>query len=234
MRILKDAGLVIASTVGAGIFALPYIFAQSGFALGVFYMVVLGAIIVFAHTLYWRVLDITNERERLLGLTRRYLGVTGYVFGAVVIVAGLTLALSIHLILGLQFLQVFVPAAGVGVMALFWLVSIASLFFRERRVLFLERLGSFGIALIVALIFFSGNFSAVLPHPALSLGALFLPFGIVLFSLAGWTAVEPLYEAHKKQKRASWKLPFALGTAIAALPSRRPQIPAWCLPETRH
>src|SRR6185312_1068239 len=45
----------------------------------------------------------------------------------------------------------------------------------------------------------------------------FLPFGVILFGLAGWTGIEPAYESRKKggRKYAPWRA-LAIGTFAAA------------------
>jgi hypothetical protein len=58
------------------------------------------------------------------------------------------------------------------------------------------------------------------PAPAVNWRNIFLPFGAILFSLAGWTSIEPAYGARKRMndgKRAgAWKA-LAAGTLFAAI-----------------
>src|SRR5438445_786306 len=100
---LKIAAILAAATVGDGVFALPYLFSKSGWFVGLFYLVFLTAIVAAAHIIYFRVLEASGEKERLLGLTRAYLGKLGFGVGFFAIVAGLLLALVAILILGARF-----------------------------------------------------------------------------------------------------------------------------------
>lgn len=218
MRVLRDAGVVVAATIGAGIFALPYIFVKSGFWVSIFYLVALSGIIIFAHLLYWRVLDSVGERERLLGLTRTYLGPLGYFFGMVAIVAGLTFALVAYLILGGRFIRIFLPSLGESyALLLFWMFAAIPLLLKEKKIVALESLGSLGVAAIIFFIFMSNGLGEFSPSPVLSLSTIFLPFGALLFSLAGWPAIEPLYASYKREAQAMsfWKISLPLGTIFA-------------------
>lgn len=219
---LREAGVITATTLGAGVFALPYVFLRSGWATSLFYFLILGGIVVGAHVLYWRTLDKVGEKKRLLGLTRLSLGRVWYWVGILSVVVGLLLVLVIYLILANRFIHLFWPSASwtVGLLG-FWLVSVLPLLFKERRFLKLE---VFGVLFIIAIIFvvFSGiSLEGVLARAHavdFSLEGLFLPFGIVLFSFAGWTAIEPLYAARRERALStrSFSTSIIIGTLLTA------------------
>lgn len=217
---LRDAGVVVATTIGAGMFALPYVFLTSGFWLSTFYLLLLSSIIIFAHVLYWRVLDAAGEHRRFLGLAKTYLGSIGYLFAIAAVLAGLLLTLVIYLILGTRLLQTFLPSLGenYGLMV-FWAFTALPVLFKERKILLLENVGSLGIAAIIIFIFAGNGFLKLPVAPAVKFTSLLLPFGVLLFSLAGWTAIEPLYVSHKNKKSpaSSWKLPLVLGTVFSGI-----------------
>ena len=98
-----SAGILAATTLGAGIFALPYIFKESGWLTGLFYLAALSGIVIFTHFLYWQTFAKVGEKKRLLGLTEKYLGNAAGLFAFVVIVAGLILTLVVYLILASHF-----------------------------------------------------------------------------------------------------------------------------------
>lgn len=217
---LREAGVIAATTIGAGMFGLPYIFLKAGWIVGIFYLVVLSFVVAGSHVLYWRVLSRADEKRRLLGMARDFLGKFWYKFGLISILAGLVLALVIYLILGVHFIRLLWPSMNESLgLLLFWLVSIAPLFF-ERRVVGLELAGVFFMAGIILLIFFSApQFLPQIAVPAADFENFFLPFGVVLFSLAGWTAIEPLFAERPENDRARPpKKSFFAGTfATAAL-----------------
>jgi len=224
IRFLKISGIITGTTLGAGVFALPYIFLRSGSTLSFFYLVALGAIIAGAHALYWKTLLAVDGKEHLIGLARNNLGKFWYWSGVFSIVAGLIFALVIYLILGNGFIQLFLP--GISPLAAllgFWAISALPLFFREARVLNFELLAIILMVGIILMIFFAalptrdGFAPPVLP--TIDFRTIFLPFGIVLFSLAGWTAIRPLYasEGEAGEKKTPVAALFISMFFIAAL-----------------
>ncbi len=216
----KIAGLVAAATVGDGIFALPYVFAQAGWLLSFLYLVGLSSLVVLAHSVYLATLEKVGEKERLLGLAKIYLGTGGFWVGFCSIVVGLLLTLLAYLLLGTQFIHLALPFMRERyALALFWLFISIPLFLNDRRTDDLEFFGIIATTAVILLIFITA-----IPHVVFSGISLikaqniFLPFGAILFSLAGWTSIEPVYEARKKGKAFArpWRF-LALGTGSAAL-----------------
>jgi amino acid permease len=222
----KVAGIVAAATVGDGVFALPFVFYEAGWLVGIFYLVVLGAMVVLAHTVYFETLKKVGEKERLLGLARRYLGEGGFWVGFIAIVVGLLLTLVAYLILGMHFIQLGFPnAPPQAPLFVFWALVAITVFLNDTHIVELELTGIVLTSLVIILIFVTASpnifFNGIptIGNPA----NFFLPFGAVLFSLAGWTAIEPSYESEKsrtggvrKAHRGIWR-PLALGTSLAAL-----------------
>ena len=216
----KIAAIVTAATVGDGVFALPFVFYQAGWLLCLCYLVVLGAIVAFAHFIYFKTLEKVGERERLLGLARIHLGETGFWIGFAAIVIGLLLTLVAYLILGSQFIRLGFPDLPSWLpLIAFWLFIAAIMLLQDGRVVELEIVGIVATTIVIALIFFTAfpnvGFDG---SPAVNWSNAFLPFGAVLFSIAGWTSVEPAYESRKgiRRKMNPW-LALVSGTAFAAL-----------------
>ena len=224
----KVAAIVTAATVGDGVFALPFVFAQSGWLLSLGYLVALGAIVAVAHYVYFRTLQRVGEKERLLGLARQYFGGTGFWIGFAAIILGLLLTLVAYLILGAQFIRLGFPGLPDYIpLVAFWLFMAAIVLMHDGRVVKLELVGIFCTSIVIALIFLTAlpniGFNGAL---LVNWGSAFLPFGAVLFSLAGWTGIEPAYEAWRADSKADKKngraknVPWrqlALGTLFAAL-----------------
>jgi hypothetical protein len=222
---LTIAAIVAAATIGEGVFAVPYIIQASGWMTTLGYFVALIAVVSVAHVLYLRTLAATDEKERLLGLARRYFGATGFWIGFVAIVIGLLLGFVAYLVLGTQFLQILFPGMASGVaLAIFWLLFAILVWGSEGRIAWFEAVGIALVSFAILFIFFSGHpavfFNTV---PFAVSGGFFLPFGVVIFALAGWTSVEPVYElAYRKEDGRKLAVPaafvlFVLGAAFAGL-----------------
>jgi amino acid permease len=202
----KVAGIVAAATVGDGVFALPFVFYEAGWLLGIIYLAVLGAMVVLAHTVYFETLKKVGEKERLLGLARKYLGAGGFWTGFAAIVFGLILTLVAYLILGMNFIKLGFPHATPGAPLLFfWAFVAVTVFLNDTYIVELELAGITLTALLIVFVFVSA-------WPDIWFGGLpafgapanfFLPFGAVLFSLAGWTSIEPAYESEKRRAQGA-------------------------------
>jgi amino acid permease len=222
---LTIAAIVAAATIGEGVFAVPYIIATAGWAITFGYFAAVIAIVSVAHILYLRTLAATDEKERLLGLTRRYFGATGFWIGFVAIVVGLLLGFVAYLVLGTQFLQILFPGMAPGVaLAIFWLLLAILVWGSEGRIAWFEGVGIALVSFAILFIFFSGHPAAFLSTVPFAVpGGFLIPFGVVIFALAGWTSVEPVYElAYRKEDGRKLVVPaafvlFALGTAFAGL-----------------
>ncbi len=224
---MKRALIIAAATIGSGVFALPYVMAQAGWLTALIYFVGLGVIVTAAHVAYFRTLAAEGEKRRLMGLARKYFGAPGFWFGFVGIVVGLLLSFVIFLIVGTQFVRILVPSLPyAAALAIFWLIIAIPALIGNRRVATLEIVSVICVTAIIIIVFATSApaiaFAAVNP---INLQNIFLPFGIVLFALAGWTGVEPFYETTAVAERRAGKsaagrrvLPMlALGTGFAAL-----------------
>jgi len=219
---LKIAAIVAAATIGSGIFALPYIVARAGWLLVFVYFVAFAIVISVAHIIYLRTLRSIHERERLLGLARKYFGETGFWTGFIAIVIGLLLSFTVYLILGPQFVRIISPAITPGVaLILFWLVVSVPVFIGDKKVINLEELGIFLVSFVILFVFAFGHpFMAFADVPPVDFHYFFLPIGVILFSLAGWTSIEPVYgissgKNETKSYRKTW-IAIISGTVFAA------------------
>jgi len=194
--------LLAATTIGAGIFSLPYLFKEAGWLTGVFYLVILSGVLISVHYLYWQILAKLKEKQRLLGLTGKYLGRTVFYLGFFVIIGGLLLTLVVYLILIGNFVRLVFPGVSFaqGILV-FWFLASLPLVLKLRRLVGFEFLGTVLMAAIIVLVFGSSWQSiGSKGFPAIDLRNFFLPFGAILFSLAGWTAIEPVFEWQKKSE----------------------------------
>jgi amino acid permease len=213
------AGIVVAATLGAGIFSLPYVFREAGWLIGLTYLAVLAPAIIFAHVLYYRAIERTEEKNRLLGLVRKNFGKFYFGLALISIIGGLLLGLLGELILGGKFIALILPSVGVWSVLIFWLLGSLPMLFGTKRFAAVEVSGAITVLLLAALMFItSGAKGGLFAGQTIQVKNIFLPFGAVLFALAGWTAVEPVFDFVKR--KAVTVRPtaiFAAATAITAI-----------------
>lgn len=214
--LLKNAGLETAATLGAGIFALPYVFYRAGWPTGIFYILALGFLVVTAHVLYFRVFKSAGRKESLLGFVRSRFGRVGFWIGLFGIVGGLLLTLTAYLVLGGEFLSLILPAVSPEFSPfVFWGAAVLLLLVKRREFVKIELFGVAAVALIVGGIVVLSFAAHGAAKPAAGAADLFFPFGPIFFALGGWTAVEPIYESLKNKNFRVSEIPvFVLGTTF--------------------
>lgn len=209
---------LLGTIVGVGIFGVPYAMARSGFALGVFYLFILGIATVFIHLFYSEFVLRTNGKHRFVGYAEIYLGKWGGRVAAFATLFGLYGALLAYTIIAGDFLHVILGDFFGGTPFLygviFFIIAAVIIFLGLKLVAGGELLMAFFLVVIVALIFLKG-----LPHVSwnnlLSFSAkdLFLPYGVILFSFSGLTAI-PELAVLIKNKKTVFKKVVAWGTAF--------------------
>jgi amino acid permease len=214
MRWFQSSIILAATTIGAGMFGLPYIFYKSGFLVGFFYIFIFGFLMILTHYLYAEVILKSNE-DSLLEIIQKKLNFKLYFFAFLSITIGLIFTLLVYLILAGQFLNIIFPNISFNLAVfIFWIFASVSLIFEKFFNRF-EVLGTFLMTLIILFIFIqSGPSFSVKNIPAYNLNNLFLPFGVILFSLAGWTAVLPMlkYNNYKNDLKS-----FVFGTILVII-----------------
>lgn len=191
-KYFSSVGILVASTIGAGIFALPKTFETGGWLPGIIYLLGFSGVLIYVHYIYWLALE-KKGMPSLLGLVDSELGGWAKKIGFVSIILGLLLTLSAYIVLGGNFLQKILPIPSYLAVLFFWILCSLPILFNFSRFVFLEVAGA--VAMVISIIYLFlvapkvGNFFSA---PLINLKEILFPFGPFLFALAGWTAIEPL------------------------------------------
>ncbi|MEY4731466.1 MAG: hypothetical protein RL681_412 [Candidatus Parcubacteria bacterium] len=213
-------GILVATTIGAGIFALPYLFAQSGWLAGTLLLAALGVMIFAAHWLYACAVSAVGGEEHLTALSRRTLGVWGMISSFIAVYGGLTLSLVVYIVLSVNFMRLFTPAmTDEAAMALFWLAGSLPLFARTRFFGVAAFLGTAVMGALIVGLWLLAPIPGTTSLSALVAGKALVPFGAILFALAGWTAIPTMMEYDRRTRHAPHRLvgPLAVGTAVVVI-----------------
>jgi len=199
-RFWAAAFTLTGTIVGAGILGLPSVFAKSGFFIGLFWLLVLGGILIYVNLCMSEVCLRTKEKHQLSGYAKKYLGKNAGRLMFFAFAFGIYAALVAYLIGEGQSLSAMFGFSGqytIYFAMAFWLVL--TLLLREglkglKRV---ETWGVLAVILIIFIIFFGFVFSIKLENlyfMDFSYSSLLLPFGIVFFALLGFTSIPELRE----------------------------------------
>ena len=197
---------LIGTSIGAGIFGLPYVIAHAGFLPGVFMLIFLDAIILLINLIYGEITLRTEKKHRLVGYAEKYLGKNGKVaalFCSLFILYGSILA---YIIISGQFLNSLFSGYFGGNEFIYSLISFAfvstGIYFDLRVVKRIESLMTVFLLIVMGMIFFKGMpFIKVDNLLFFNQSQLFLPFGAILFSLGAMSAIPELEHILKSDQK---------------------------------
>jgi amino acid permease len=205
-RIFQAVAVLLGMIIGAGIFGLPYVFARSGFAMGLIHLIVLGAVLTIMMLAYAEIVLRTKSTHQFPGYIGIYLGKNGKRIATFSLMFSLMGSLIAYLIQTGKFIQnVFEPFFSihvnyfiVGFFVITWIAILKGIEIRTRvQIIMVFAL----IAMIIAL--FVGTIGDVHVESLFAINArdAFLPYGAVLFALTGFAAVVEVVHILKEQRQ---------------------------------
>lgn len=213
--------IMIGTIIGAGFFGLPYAINQSGFLIGCVMLIVFGFLSLYLHLMYGEVVLRTPGLHRYSGFLKKYLPNRFGAFAGYFNVASSLSYLLVYLVLGgifshSLFNQFFGGSENLYTIIFFIFVSIGIIFslhlFNKLNLILVLILLS-----IILLICIWGSFSLDINNLArINWHSLLVPYGVILFSLSGNSAVPEMVEVLKK-KQFKVKKAIIIGTLIPYL-----------------
>lgn len=194
--------VLMGTIVGAGIFGIPFVISKSGVIPGLFYFFVLGFAILFLHLMFGEAVLRTEGKMRLSGYSQKYLGRNGKFMVTISTIIGITGSLLAYIILGGNFLKIIfssvlnLSAFHFGL--IFWLILIYFVFKGMRAIapaaVFTNI--AFFIIILIVISFLLPEFS-VNNFDLINSSSIFLPYGIIMFSLTGFAAIPEIADILK-------------------------------------
>lgn len=223
-NLLLSITILAGTILGAGIFSLPYVLGSVGVVLAAAYLVFFGSVYYLIHRFYGESVLTAPPGHNFLYFLRESMSEWAWRISSVIILAEFLIILTVYLILAPLFgTFVFGHGAALAAMLVFWVLGSLFIFFRLNILGWTEFVGVAAILVFAAVIFGFGSHSIV---PAVrlpadwSLATIFLPFGPLLFALAGRSAMAQVVEKERDGERAG--KPFSVakvafwGTFLAA------------------
>ena len=195
---LQAAAILVGTIVGVGTFGIPYVFAQAGFFVGLGHLAALSAVMLAIHLMYGEIVLRTQEKHRFIGYADIYLGTWGRRIAIPMVVVGIFGTLLAYTIVGGNFTALLFDPF-VELSTVWW-----SLIFFAAMAFFIVtdfRTGAPAELLMNAV--FLAVFTALIGRSLPDISAenifavhstsnFFLPYGVVLFAVAGSAAVPEL------------------------------------------
>ncbi|MCK5475096.1 MAG: hypothetical protein KAI71_00755 [Candidatus Pacebacteria bacterium] len=197
---------IIGTSVGAGIFSLPFVASKSGFFLFVVLILVLGSIMLLLSLMYAEITLRTKNKGRLVGYCEKYLGKGGKEIATIVTLVALYTSMLAFMIIGGKFLNaIFSNYIGGNefiysiIMALFISVCI---YINLKIVSIIElSMVAFLFITIFVIIFKGAFFVNVENLLTFNITQSFFPFGAILFSIGALSAIPMLEHIMKKNQK---------------------------------
>jgi tyrosine-specific transport protein len=191
--------------IGAGILGLPYVFSKSGFFVGVFWLFVLGIIMLVVNLYIGEITLRTKEIHHLPGYANIYLGKWGKLLMFFALVFGIYSALVAYLIgEGESLSRIFTGSSelalyfGMG----FWLMMT---FLLREGLKGLKKVETWGVFVIIVIILgiFVWSVPGIKPENVFNFDKMnfFFPFGVTLFALLGFSSIPELRREIKGKER---------------------------------
>jgi len=199
------------TTIGVGMFSLPYIAAHAGLPVMMVYFLLLGIAVTIIHLKFADVALKTPDYKRLPGFAKHHLGIKAeLIISICTIVSGLA-ASVIFMTIGGQFLYSLVSPSWGGPIDLYVLIYLlAGSFFIFFGINIVQKIAFWGLILFLAtMAVLIWNFApyfntANLAAPSGGMQNIFLPYGPILFALWGAGSIpeveEILGRGHLKSK----------------------------------
>lgn len=199
--------ILIGTTVGVGIFAIPYVISKSGIISLFIYMPLLGLVQYFLHLLYAEIVLSTKTKHRIPGYAEKYLNIRGKMFASIVSIVGAHGSILAYIILGGIFFHALLGDVFGGSIlfyatVLFILESLIVLV-GLRLIANVELIMVGMLIAVVALVAFRGWGSIDLAnYDLINWKNIFLPYGPIFFAVSGLTAIPEICRllAQKKEK----------------------------------
>lgn len=208
-------GLLSGTIIGAGVFSLPFVFIAGGYLTALGYLAAFGGVFTLIHLMYADVMLATdNMAHDFVGYATRYLGAWAGRLAFLMTVIGMLFALTVYLVLSASFSVLLLPIQSTGTLVLvFWVLGSLCMFLPVRGIALLEALAVLVIVGIVGIIILKGapHLGRLATVEPWNFGALFLPFGPVLFSYAGRVAIPSLLSYAKEEKFSAAHLRTVIG-----------------------
>ena len=231
-KLFTPAWLLSGAIIGAGIFALPFVFEKAGTLAGLAYLVIFAGVFVLLHLMYADIIVKTDSPdgasakaggEHLFpGYAKIYLGNSGFWLTIISSIFGLLLTLIAYLALSASFLEIIFPGAFNGFnILIFWFLGSAAFFLDIRKMSFLELFITSGVIFISALVFIFGvnGLGRIAALPVFDFKNLFFPYGVILFSFSGRVAIPAVISYFRKtgQPVSGAGKSIILGTLMPAI-----------------
>ncbi len=208
---------LVGTTIGAGIFGLPYVFSKAGFLLGFLELLLLVFVVALIQQILGEIALRTPGRARLVSYAAGYLGYAWRTSVMISVLLGGIGVMLVYIILGGEFLGGLIGRSAFDGSVAFFAVWFLAVLMRPRTFGRAEFYVSFAVILIIVLIsLFNAGYVDLNNFKNFNLKNVLLPYGVILFAITGYTVIPEMEDILGSEKRRLRKA-VIYGTLIPPL-----------------
>lgn len=231
-HIILPISLMTGAIIGAGMFALPYVFHQVGLGLSLFVLIILTAVVTIIHLLYADIIVQTSGDYNFISYTKKYLGPVASKVAFFMSIVEMLIVLVIYLTLSGKFAATLIQSYGslypsslfISVAVLFfWFAASIAIFWDLKEMSLIQFLITASMIIIVGFvlgfgIFNSGSEKLFSEFSRYKLSNLLILIGPILFALSGRVVIVEVVK-YFSPKRSLLEIRKAViwGTVIPAI-----------------
>lgn len=204
--------------IGAGILGMPYVFAKAGFITGLVNLVVLGTGVLFLYLFLGEVVLRTRGNHQLTGYARIYLGKWGERLMIFAMIFGIYGSLLAYIIGEGESIAAMFSSSNHAVFSLVFFAVMAVLIYRGLKTIENSELVLASIVLLIIILISACAMPKISAAnlSVLDFKSIFVPYGVILFALAGSIAVPEMKE-ELTHNRKLIKKAIIIGTIVPIL-----------------
>ncbi len=193
-NLFAAVALLIGTAIGAGIFGIPYVVSQSGYSVGIIYIIALGLVSLLVNLAYGEVVLSTKGTHQFPAYIEKYLGKRWKIIGTSAMFIGLYGSLAAYILeVGNLLHGMLAPIFGGSAIiyaTIFAIIMAVAILIGLQAVANLEKfmvvslLTLIGILAIIGLQYITPTYYA-----DFNASALFLPYGVILFAFGAASAI---------------------------------------------
>jgi len=219
-RFFSAVSVLVGTCIGAGVLGIPYVAAQVGFFVALAYILLLGLLILTVNLYFGEIILRTKGDHQIAGYAGKYLGKKGKFVLEFAMVFGVYAAIVAYMLgvgESLSFL-VFGDSSHSTLFGVLFGFIMSALLWKGLKAL--RRFEKIGVLIVLTL--FTTIFFTLVKDINLSnlyyfnIGSIFLPFGVILFSLMSFSAIPQLQIILHKNERLMRKV-LVTGTLVSVI-----------------
>lgn len=205
---------LVGTTIGAGVFALPYVFSRAGFILGFVELLLITALMLLVQLMVGEIALRTRGKKRMLGYSALYLNKIWHRMLIISTIFSGIGSLLAYLILAGNFISVLFGWGVLSSTLLFFVIWFFSILIKSKTFGKTEfYLGRLSIAFIIFIALFNLRYINFENFLAIDISNIFLPYGVILFAVSGAYVIPEMEEIISANKR-QLKKAIIFGTLI--------------------